>query len=135
MRIGTDTTPGDGFTLSVALGTGDVGSQSFTAEARDLFDETRVVGRTIELMGPTTIRCVANENGNTIAAYLMGPGSGFDNDPLRFEKHMIDRWAQRTLGPRISAGRPARRPGRGEGVASAMVGLSKVGLWQGSWYR
>jgi hypothetical protein len=41
------------------------------------------------------------------AAYLMGPGSGFDNDPLRFEKHMIDRWAQRTLGPRISAVRPA----------------------------
>jgi hypothetical protein len=35
VRIGTDTTPGDGFTLSVALGTGDVGSQSFTAEARD----------------------------------------------------------------------------------------------------
>ena len=41
------------------------------------------------------------------AAYLMGPGSGFDNDPLRFEKHMIDRWAQRALGPRISARRPA----------------------------
>jgi hypothetical protein len=35
VRIGTDTTPGDGFTLSVNLGTGDVGSQSFSAQARD----------------------------------------------------------------------------------------------------
>ncbi|MCU0919052.1 MAG: Ig-like domain-containing protein [Burkholderiaceae bacterium] len=35
LRIGTDTTPGDGFTLSVALSTGDVGNQSFTAQARD----------------------------------------------------------------------------------------------------
>ena len=41
------------------------------------------------------------------AAYLMGPGSGFDNDPLRFEKHMIDRWAQRELGPRLGADRRA----------------------------
>ena len=41
------------------------------------------------------------------AAYLMGPGSGFDHDPLRFEKHMIERWAQRALGPRVSARPPA----------------------------
>lgn len=41
------------------------------------------------------------------AAYLMGPGSGFDHDPLRFEKHMIERWAQRALGPRVSTRPPA----------------------------
>jgi hypothetical protein len=35
VRIGTDTTPGDGFTLSASLSSGDVGNQSFTAQARD----------------------------------------------------------------------------------------------------
>ena len=35
LRIGSDTTPGDGFTLNVGFGAGDVGSQSFTAQARD----------------------------------------------------------------------------------------------------
>jgi Right handed beta helix region/Bacterial Ig domain/Protein of unknown function (DUF1565) len=35
VRIGTDTTAGDGFTLSASLSSGDVGNQNFTAQARD----------------------------------------------------------------------------------------------------
>lgn len=52
---------------------------------------------------------VAGEREVTLsdAAYLMGPGSGLGNDPLRFEKHMIDRWAQRALGPRLGVERTA----------------------------
>lgn len=42
----------------------NTGSLRFSANAS-------ILG-TIELMGPTTIRCVANENGSTFAAYLKG---------------------------------------------------------------